>query len=102
MMDKMKILLVDDDQLDRALVTRALQKSDLTTQIDEAVTVDQGLEMCAANTYDVVLLDYQMPQRNGIEMILELRNGSKGNSIAIVMMSSSEDEELSLACIRAG
>jgi diguanylate cyclase (GGDEF)-like protein len=102
MMDKMKILLVDDDQLDRALVTRALQKSDLTSQIDEAVTVDQGLEMCAANTYDVVLLDYQMPQRNGIEMIFELRNGSKGNSIAIVMMSSSEDEELSLACIRAG
>ena len=102
MMDKMKILLVDDDQLDRALVTRALQKSDLTTQIDEAVTVDQGLEMCTTKTYDVVLLDYQMPQRNGIEMILELRGGSKGNSIAIVMMSSSEDEELSLACIRAG
>ncbi|CCK74452.1 Response regulator/GGDEF domain protein [Oleispira antarctica RB-8] len=98
----MKILLVDDDQLDRALVIRALQKSDLSTQISEAVTVDQGLEMYAANAYDIVLLDYQMPQRNGIEMIVELRNESKDNSIAIVMMSSSEDEELSLACIRAG
>lgn len=98
----MKILLVDDDQLDRALVTRALQKSDLSTHISEAVTVDQGLEMYAAGTYDIVLLDYQMPQRNGIEMILELRNESKDNSVAIVMMSSSEDEALSLACIRAG
>jgi diguanylate cyclase (GGDEF)-like protein len=99
---KMKILLVDDDQLDRALIIRAIQKSDLSTQICEAVTVDQGLEMYAANTYDVVLLDYQMPQRNGIDMIVELRNESKDKSTAIVMMSSSEDEELSLACIRAG
>lgn len=98
----MKILLVDDDQLDRALVIRALHKSDLSAQISEAVTVDQGLEMYATNTYDIVLLDYQLPQRNGIEMIVELRNESKNNSIAIVMMSSSEDEELSLACIRAG
>jgi diguanylate cyclase (GGDEF)-like protein len=98
----MNILLVDDDQLDRALVIRALQKSDLSAQISEAVTVDQGLAMYAANTYDVVLLDYQMPQRNGIDMIVELRGESKDNSTAIVMMSSSEDEELSLACIRAG
>ena len=98
----MDILLVDDDQLDRTLVIRALKKSGLNAQISEAVTVDQGLEMYAANTYDIVLLDYQMPQRNGIEMIVELRNESKNNSIAIVMMSSSEDEELSLACIRAG
>ena len=98
----MNILLVDDDQLDRALVIRALQKSDLSAQISEAVTVDQGLAMYAANTYDVVLLDYQMPQRNGIDMIVELRGGTKDNSTAIVMMSSSEDEELSLACIRAG
>lgn len=98
----MNILLVDDDQLDRALVIRALQKSDLSAQISEAVTVDQGLAMYAANAYDVVLLDYQMPQRNGIDMVVELRGESKDNSTAIVMMSSSEDEELSLACIRAG
>lgn len=98
----MKILLVDDDQVDRELVKRALQKSDLSTQISEAVTVDQGLEMYTSDTYDIVLLDYQMPQRNGIEMIVELRNESKESGTAIVMMSSSENEELSLACIRAG
>lgn len=98
----MNILLVDDDQVDRELVKRALQKSNLKTLISEAITVDEGLKMYAANNYDIVLLDYQMPQRNGIEMIEELRSEVKANSTAIVMMSSSEDEELSLACIRAG
>lgn len=99
---KMNILLVDDDQLDREMVVRALNRSDLNAQISEAATVDEGLEMYAANSYDMVLLDYQLPQRNGIEMIAEMRSETKDNSIAIVMMSSSEDEELSLACIRAG
>lgn len=98
----MKILLVDDDQLDRALVIRALKKSHLEVQITEAITVDQGLQMYAVNAYDIVLVDYQMPQRNGIEMIIELRRESKDNSTAIVMMSSSEDEQLSLDSIHAG
>ncbi|WP_250656257.1 putative bifunctional diguanylate cyclase/phosphodiesterase [Alkalimarinus coralli] len=98
----MNILLVDDDQVDRALVIRTLKKSDLSTRISEAVTVDQGLDMYASDSYDLVLLDYRLPQRNGIEMIVELRNEPKENSTAIVMMSSSEDEALSLECIRAG
>lgn len=98
----MKILLVDDDQVDRALVIRALKKSSLDVHVSEAITVDQGLEMYSSNTYDVVLVDYQMPQRNGLEMIVELRRESKDNSTAIVMMSSSEDEQLSLDSIHAG
>jgi len=98
----MKILLVDDDKVDRALVIRALKKSNLDVQITEAITVDQGLEMYSSNAYDVVLVDYQMPQRNGLDMIVELRRESKDNSTAIVMMSSSEDEQLSLDSIHAG
>jgi diguanylate cyclase (GGDEF)-like protein len=58
--------------------------------------------MYSSNAYDVVLVDYQMPQRNGLDMIVELRRESKDNSTAIVMMSSSEDEQLSLDSIHAG
>ena len=97
----MKVLLVDDDQIDRELVKKALLKADLTVQIDEATSVDQGLGLCSQNAYDVVLLDYQLPQRIGTEMIIELRE-NRDNNTTIVMMSSSEDEALSLTCIRAG
>ena len=62
----MKILLVDDDKVDRTLIIRALRSSTLEVDISEAMTVDQGLQMFAANHYDIVLLDYLMPQRNGI------------------------------------
>lgn len=98
----MEILLVDDDQVDRDLVKRTLKKSSLEVNIVEAVTVDEGLSHFRENVFDLILLDYRMPRRDGIEMIVELRNEPKDESTAIVMMSASENEELALECIKAG
>lgn len=98
----MDILLVDDDQVDRTAITRTLKKSNLNVNIEEAVTVDQGLELYAKHAFDIILLDYSMPARDGIEMILDIRNESKGSSTAIVMMSTFEDENIALECIKAG
>ena len=98
----MDILLVDDDQVDRTAITRTLKKSNLNVNIEEAVTVDQGLELYAKHAFDIILLDYSMPARDGIEMILDIRNESKGSSTAIVMMSTFEDESIALECIKAG
>lgn len=98
----MNILLVDDDDVDRALVTRTLKKGGLHATITEAVSVDTGLKLYRKHKYDIILLDYRMPKRDGIEMMVEIRNESGISDTAIVMMSSSEDEELALECIRAG
>jgi diguanylate cyclase (GGDEF)-like protein len=98
----MDILLVDDDQVDRAAIIRTLKKSNLSVNIEEAVTVDQGLELYSKHAFDIILLDYSMPSRDGIEMILDIRNESKGSSTAIVMMSTFEDESIALRCIKAG
>lgn len=98
----MQVLIVDDDQVDRELISRTLQKSDLKVNITSALTVDEGLDLFKNNHFDIVLSDYRMPQRDGIELILELQNEPKDIGTAIVMMSSSEDEQLALECIKAG
>ncbi|MEH6443472.1 MAG: EAL domain-containing protein [Oceanospirillaceae bacterium] len=98
----MDILLVDDDIVDRAVITRTLKKSNLKVNITEATSVDKGLKLYSEKIFDVVLLDYNLPLRDGIEMIVEIRNEQKESSTAIVMMSTSEDDELALECIKAG
>ncbi|WP_413701675.1 response regulator [Psychromonas sp. KJ10-10] len=98
----MEILLVDDDSVDRAVIIRTLKKSNLAVNITEALTVDQGLKLNSEKVFDVVLLDYNLPMRDGIEMIVEIRSAPQGSSTAIVMMSTSEDEEIALECIKAG
>lgn len=98
----MNILIVDDDRLDRMSIKRTLAKTNISINVTETSTVDEGLFEFANNDFDIVLLDYRLPRRDGIEMIVELRNEPKSTSTAIVMMSSSEDEEIAINSIRAG
>lgn len=100
--DSLNILIVDDDIVDREMIKRHLEKSDLSFNITECSSVDEGLAIFDNNKIDIVLLDYRMPQRDGIEMILELKTHMRSYGSAIVMMSSAEDEKLATDCLEAG
>jgi diguanylate cyclase (GGDEF)-like protein len=99
---ELRILIVDDDIVDREMVKRLLNKSYQKFIIDEAKDVDEGLSLYDENRHDIVLLDYRMPKRDGIEMIIELRTHIRDFGSAIVMMSSAEDNKLAINCIEAG
>lgn len=98
----MQVLLVDDDMVDRAHIKRMLRRCDTTCIVTEAKNVDEGLSHIQENNYDVVLVDYNMPQRNGIELLKEMRTEAKNHNSAIIMMSTSEEEQLAMECIQAG
>ena len=66
-----KILLVDDDRLVRDSLTFALQ--DARHQVVPAVNGDDGLAALERETFDLVILDILMPEREGIETIREIR-----------------------------
>ena len=98
----MNILIVDDDIVDREHIKRTLSKSDQKCNFIETESVDEGLAAFRKHKFDVILLDYRMPQRDGIEMLLELKNEPIENSVAIIMLSNSEESSLALACLKAG
>ncbi|MFT5852053.1 MAG: diguanylate cyclase (GGDEF)-like protein/PAS domain S-box-containing protein [Colwellia sp.] len=98
----MNILIVDDDIVDREHIKRTLRKTDQNYRFVETESVDEGLSAFRSHQFDVILLDYLMPQRNGIELLLALKNEPYGNSVAIIMLSNSEEVTLALECIKAG
>ncbi|MGB2739584.1 MAG: EAL domain-containing protein [Cognaticolwellia sp.] len=98
----MNILIVDDDIVDREHIKRTLNKTNTDCHFVETESVDEGLAAFAEQKFDVVLLDYRMPKRDGIELLLELRGASSDISVAIVMLSNSEESALALQCIKAG
>ena len=98
----MNVLIVDDDIVDRMATKRVLENSALAIDsITEATTATEGLDYAKTDNYDLILLDYQLPPSNGIEVLRELR-GSNESSSAIVMVSHSNDEELAVRCVEAG
>jgi len=98
----MNILIVDDDIVDREHIKRALRKTEQKCHFVEAESVDEGLAAFRSQQFDAILLDYSMPQRDGIELLLEIKNEPNGKSVAIIMLSNSEEEALALECVQAG
>lgn len=66
-----KILLVDDDDLVRTSLTFALEDAGFT--VVPAVNGDEALLALQRDSFDLVVLDMLMPEREGIETIREIR-----------------------------
>ncbi len=98
----LRVLIVDDDDIDRQMISRTLRRADGETLIVMAATVDEGIARYAEGPFDVVLLDYRMPGRDGIEMLHHLSERRGTGGAAIIVLSTSQEESLALACLKAG
>jgi len=98
----MNILIVDDDLIDREMIIRALKRSDILCNITQVEMVDQALEILAHTAFDVVLLDYNLPQRKGIELLIELKDMPAKQKAVVIMTSTSREDNLAISSINAG
>ncbi len=87
------VLLVEDNPLNQKLMTVLLGK--LGCLVDIANNGQQAIERSAARTYDVVLMDLQMPVMDGFEAteIIRRRNGSNVPIVALTARAFKDDEE---------
>jgi len=92
----MRILLVEDDEIDTEFVQRNLRKADITLPIDVATNGIEALEILRAAHENesavqewVIITDVNMPLMSGIEFLQELRTDLRLNRcIAFVLTSS--------------
>jgi len=67
--EKFDVLIVDDSFLMRAAVKRIIESETMITSIDEAADGAIALEMVQDKDYDVIMLDIEMPNMDGIEFM---------------------------------
>ncbi len=97
----MKLLLIDDDQLDRMAAIRVLKQSAQPITVIEAATAAEGFRQLEDHHFDAILLDYRLPDNDGLE-VLRLLRVNRASGTVIIMLSGCEDEELAARCIEAG
>jgi len=96
-----RILLIDDDEVDRLAVQRALRRSGLPVELVEAVDGESGLRAIRAAAFDAVLLDYRLPDREGDAMLRELQSDAE-TPVPIIMLTAVDDEALALQLLERG
>lgn len=90
----LKILLVEDNELNLQLMRMMFEQ--LGFQFDVAKNGLEALEMVDAKSYDVVLMDVQMPLMNGLEATKKIRENPKNKNLVIIGLSANvfEDDQL--------
>jgi CheY-like chemotaxis protein len=93
------ILVVDDNRVIRELVTRQLAK--LGVESETAVDGKDSLAKMEANNYDLVLMDVQMPEMDGIAATQEIRRRETalGRHTTIIALTGHGSR---VECIEAG
>ena len=94
----MRILLIEDDRKAARVLARGLQEERFI--VDLAHSGEAGDEMASVNSYDVIVLDWVLPDREGIVVCGDLRE--RGISTPILMLTARDAVEDRVAGLNAG
>ena len=100
MLNQLKILIVDDEEADRNTVRRLLEKSGIETEITEAADYQEAKEKMSNNLFDCVLIDYLLPDQDGLTLVREIRQ--QGVKIPLIVLTGHGNEEVAVDMMKAG
>jgi two-component system chemotaxis response regulator CheY len=95
----MKALVVDDSEVMRKVLTGALARADIT-DVDGAPDGKEAVAMAANNEYDVILMDWYMPNMLGIDAVRAIRGA--GNKVPIIMVTTEAEKSRVIEALKAG
>ena len=95
-----KVLMVEDNPLNQALLQATLAHAGLCYEI--AGNGRQALEWCARQAFDAILMDMQMPEMDGLTATRRLRQEAATATTPIIAMTANVFAEDHAACLEAG
>jgi signal transduction histidine kinase len=99
MNERVRILMIDDDPVDRLAIRRAIEQSDLDAEIEEAGSVGEALNK-VHGVFDCWLIDHDLPDMTGTEITRQLRK--RGDVTPVVLVTGQHNEQLLQAAVDAG
>jgi class 3 adenylate cyclase len=94
------LLVVDDNKVNRILLARGLEGDG--HKVETAENGRQALEKLRAESFDLVLLDIEMPEMNGYQVLETCLQDSELRDIPIIMTSSLDEIDSVVKCVELG
>ncbi|HTJ55369.1 MAG TPA: ATP-binding protein [Nitrosospira sp.] len=98
-----RVLLVEDDAVDRMACRRALSRNtDYEFLLSEADSGQEGLQLAHEQKPDCVLLDYHLPDLNGLEFLAALADDTGDISIPVMMLTGTDNATIAVEAMKRG
>lgn len=95
------ILCVEDTEDDYEIISKTLEKTLKETYVIEwASTAKKGLSLLEEKDFDIMLLDYNLPDMNGIELMKAMRY--EGLTVPIILLTGQGDEMVAVNAMKEG
>lgn len=88
----MKILVVEDEPEMLESIERALKQENAV--VESAANLQEALDKALIYEYDCILLDVNLPDGSGLELLQELKNNNKSDGVLIISARNSLDDKL--------
>jgi two-component system, sensor histidine kinase and response regulator len=95
-----KVLVIDDDMVDRMAVIRAFKDAEFRTELLEAIDYASGITLAKSHQFDCIFIDYRLPDGNGLELLQNLRQ--QGIRVPIVSLTGQNDDQVAVELMKAG
>ena len=96
------VLVIDDDAFDRRKIRRLAGQTELLLEMEEVASIRSILPTLDRRRFDVILLDYQLPEGDGFQAMNAIRNHPKTESCPIIMVAGSSQPTLAAQAIKQG
>lgn len=94
------VLIADDHAVVRAGIRQFLQEDAAIKEIGEAATGRETLDQLRAREWDLVLLDINMPDRSGLDVLRHIQSGHP--QVRVLVLSGLPERQYALNVLRAG
>lgn len=98
-MEKKKILAVDDNAVNLASIEQTLQNE---YEIIPMISGKRAIKYLGVEKVDLILLDVQMPDMDGIQTLKEIRRLDNGRTVPVIFLTATNDSDVSAAGARLG
>ena len=95
-----RILVVDDNRVNGLLLGQALEKQGLSVEF--AANGRQALDLLGTSSFDLMLLDVQMPEVDGYEVLAEMKDDPHLRQVPVIMTSALDELDSVVRCIEMG
>jgi two-component system, chemotaxis family, chemotaxis protein CheY len=97
----MTVLVVDDSSVMRMVIIKELKKiGSIGDSVMEAADGVEAVKMAAENTFDLILMDWNMPNMLGIDAVRAIR--AAGNKTPIIMVTTEGERSNVVIAIQSG